>query len=70
MGTKESQITRLAIVNSTFYSGADKKKHQSSASLAIVRGIHWGPGTSPHKWPVMRKKIHVKALSGYVIFSE
>ena len=31
------------------------KKHQSSASLAFVRGIHRGPGNSPHKWPVMRK---------------
>ena len=35
-----SQITSLKIVYSTFYSGADKSKHQSSASLAFVRGIH------------------------------
>ena len=32
-----------------------KKKHQSSASLAFVRGIHRGPVNSPHKWPVTRK---------------
>ena len=35
-----SQITSLAIVFSTVYSGADQRKHQSSASLAFVRGIH------------------------------
>ena len=31
------------------------KKHQSSASLAFVRGIHRGPVNSPHKGPVTRK---------------
>ena len=31
------------------------KKHQSSASLAFVWGIHRGPVNSPHKWPVARK---------------
>ena len=31
------------------------KKHQSSASLALVRGIHQSPVNSPHKWPVTRK---------------
>ena len=35
-----SQITSLPIVYSTVYSGADQRKHQSSASLAFVRGIH------------------------------
>ena len=55
MGTMASQITSLTIVYSTVYSGADQKKHQSSASLAFVRGFHRGPGTSPHKWPVTRK---------------
>ena len=34
-----SQITSLTIVYSTFYSGPDQTKHQSSASLAFVRGI-------------------------------
>ena len=33
----------------------DQRKHQSSASLAFVRGIHRGPVNSPHKWPVTRK---------------
>ena len=43
MGTMASQITSLTIVYSTIYSGADQRKHQSSASLASVRGIHRGP---------------------------
>ena len=50
-----SQITSLAIVYSTVYSDADQRKHQSSASLAFVRGIPRDPGNSPHKWPVTRK---------------
>ena len=55
MGTMASQITNLTIVYSTVYSGADQRKHQSSASLAFVRGIRRGPVNSPHKWPVTRK---------------
>ena len=55
MGTMVSQITSLMIVYSTFYSGADHRKHQSSASLAFVRGIHRWPVNSLHKGPVMRK---------------
>ena len=55
MSTMASQITSLASVYSTFYSGADQRKHQSSASLAFVRGIHRAPVNSPHKWPVTRK---------------
>ena len=55
MGAIASQITSLTIVYSTFYSGADQRKHQSSASLAFVRGIHRSPVNSPHKWPVTRK---------------
>ena len=42
MSAMASQITSLTIVYSTVYSGADQRKHQSSASLAFVRGI-------PHK---------------------
>ena len=40
MGTMASQITSLAVVYSTVYSGGDQRKHQSSASLDFVRGIH------------------------------
>ena len=55
MGAVASQITSLTIVYSTVYSGSDQRKHQSSASLAFVRGIHQWPVNSPHKWPVTRK---------------
>ena len=55
MGAVASQITSLMIVYSTVYSDADQRKHQSSASLAFVWGIHLGPVNSPHKWPVTRK---------------
>ena len=43
MGAMASQITSLTIVNSIIYSGTDQRKHQSSASLAFVSGIHRGP---------------------------
>ena len=43
MGEIASQIT------------SDQRKHQSSASLAFVWGIHRWPVNSPHKWAVMRK---------------
>ena len=55
MGMIASQITSPTIVYSTAYSGADQIKHQSSASLAFVRGIHRGPVNSPHRWPVTRR---------------
>ena len=50
-----SQINSLTIVYSTAYSGAEQRKHQSSASLVVVRGIHRWPMNSPHKGPVTRK---------------
>ena len=55
MGTMASQITSLMVVYSIVYSGADQRKHQSSASLPFVRGNSPGPVNSPHKWPVTRK---------------
>ena len=54
-----SQITSLTIVYSIDYSDVDQRKHQSSASLAFVRGIHRRPVNSPHKWPVTRKMFHL-----------
>ena len=55
MGAIASQIASLTIVYSTVNSDVDQRKHQSSASLAFVRGIHRGPVNSPHKWSVTRK---------------
>ena len=48
MGAMAAQITSLTVVYSTVYSGADQRKHQSSAALAFVCGIHrdrWIPRT-------------------------
>ena len=55
MGAIASQITSLAIVYSIVYSDADQRKHQSSASLAFVRGIRRSTVNSPNKGPVTRK---------------
>ena len=55
VGAMASQITSPTMVYSIVYSDADQRKHQSSASLAFVRGIHRWPVTSLHKWPVTRK---------------
>ena len=55
MGPMASRIPSLTIVYSIVYSGADQRKHQSSASLAFEWGIHRSPVNSPHKWPVTRK---------------
>ena len=63
MSVNASQITSLTIVYWTFYSAADQRKHQGSASLAFVRGIHWWPVNSPHKEPVTWKMF----LFEYVI---
>ena len=55
MSTKASQVTSLTIVYSTVYSGTDERKHQSSASLSIVRGIPRWPVNSPCKESLTRK---------------
>ena len=55
VGVTAPQINSLTIVYSTVYSGTDQRKHQSSASLAFVRGIHRWPVSSLHKWPAMQK---------------
>ena len=49
MGAIASQITSLTIIYSLVYSFADQIKHQSSASLAFVRGFtgdRWCPRTN------------------------
>ena len=75
MGAMASEITTLAIVYSTVYSVADQRKHESSASLAFVRGIHQGPLNSPHKWPVTRKMfpfddVIMYLLSGFYAYTQ
>ena len=55
MTTMASQITSLTIVYSTVYSGADQRKHESSASLAFVWEIHRWLVDSHHKEPVTQK---------------
>ena len=49
MGATASQITSLTIVYSTVYADANGRKHQGSASLTFVWGIHgdrWIPRTN------------------------
>ena len=55
MSKMASQITSVSIGFSTVCSGADQSKHQSSVSLAFVRGIHRWPVNHRHKGPVTRK---------------
>ena len=50
-----SQITGVASVCSAVCSGADQRKHQSSASLAFMRGIQWWLVDSPLKGSVTQK---------------
>ena len=72
MSTKVSQITGVSIICLTVCLGEDQRKHQSSTSLAFVRGIHrWQVG-SPHKGPVTRKmfpfwRLHHEQHSNYML---
>ena len=52
--TVASQMNSLTVVYSIVYSEADQRKHQSSASLVFVRGIHRWPVNSPHREPGTR----------------
>ena len=63
MTTIASQITSLTVVYSIVYSGADQRKHQSSASLAFVWWIHrdrWIPRT---KGQLRGKCVHLMTSS-------
>ena len=57
MGTIASQIASVSIDYLSVSTGTDQRKHQSSASLAFVRGIH------RHKWSVTRKCFHLMTSS-------
>ena len=73
MSGMASQITGVLIVYSTVCSGADQRKHQISASLAILREIHRWAVEPPHKGPVTRKRFiwwrhHAARGSRFVVF--
>ena len=55
MSAMASQITGISTVCSTVGLFTAHRKHQSSALLAFVRGIHRWPVNFPHKRPVTRK---------------
>ena len=57
MSAMASQIISITSVYSTVYPGADQRKHQSSASLTFVMGIHRWPSISPHIGPVTWKML-------------
>ena len=65
-----SQIISLAMVYSTVYSDSDQRKHQSTTSLAFVRGIHrdrWIPRT---KGQLRGKCFHLMTSSWYICISK
>ena len=69
MTTMASLITSLTVVYSTVYSEADQTKHQSSASLAFVWGIHrdrWIPRT---KGQLRGKCFHLMTSSCFQSFT-
>ena len=55
MGAMACPITGVSIVYSTIWSGADQRKHQSSASLSFLMRIHQWPVNSLRNRPVTRK---------------
>ena len=68
MSMMVSEINSLTIVYSFVYSGADKRKHQCSASLAFVLGIHRWSVNSPQRASkaendVIMWKIYVSSMS-------
>ena len=69
MSTMTSQITSVFTVCSVFCSGADQRKHQNSASLAYVGGIHRGPVNPHHKGSVTQKMFHLMTSPGTGEFS-
>ena len=55
MSAMTSHNTGVSIDYLTGCSGADQRKHESSAWLAFVRRIHRWAVKSPHKGPITRK---------------
>ena len=63
MTTMASQITSLTVVYSIVYSDADQRKHQSSASLASVWGIHRDRWIHCRKGQLREKCFHLMTSS-------
>ena len=59
-------LTGVSTVCTAVCSGADQRKHQSSASLAFLRGYHWWPVASPHKWSVTCKSLSIDDVIMYI----
>ena len=57
-----SWITSLTFTHECVYPDTDERKHQSSTSLAFVRGIHRWPVNSPQ-----RRASNVESVSIYVL---
>ena len=70
MNEMASHIAGVSMVCSTVYSGADQRKHQTSASLAFVRRIHRWPVNSPHRGPVTRKMFPFDDVFMWCMFAE
>ena len=64
-----SQIIGVSIVCSTVCSSADQRKHQSSESLAFVRGTHRWSIDFHHKGAVTRKCFHLMTSSCGIAFT-
>ena len=60
MSAMASQITIVSHFCSAVCPGADQRKHQSSASLAFVWGIHRWPEDSPHNGTATRKIFSIR----------
>ena len=63
MTTMASLVTSLTVVYSTVYSEADQRKHQSSASLAFVWGIHRDRGIPRTNGQLRGKCFHLMMSS-------
>ena len=63
MTTMASQITILTVVYSTVYSDANQRKHQVSASLAFVWGIHRDRWIPPTRGQLRKNCFHLMTSS-------
>ena len=59
MSAMASKTTGFSIVCLSVYSGTDQRKHQTSTSLAFVRGIHRWLVDFPHKWQLMLENVSI-----------